>query len=140
MPDHYDETITLPIKFERRFQLWYYTVSFRVLLLRSNKDANTPTRVDVMFRGVTEMRLPSQLRNLTIGVLTESDPRLAALGIQRTPEHHVFSLEADDFQGGYAVAWNMYFAEDEKMYDDESLLDTGQAIPEGAALRVGQYL
>ncbi|MCE7010128.1 hypothetical protein LWC34_46100 [Kibdelosporangium philippinense] len=52
----------------------------------------------------------------------------------------MFSLEADDFKGGYAVAWNMYFAEDKGIYDEASLLDTGVAIPEGAAIRVGQYL
>jgi hypothetical protein len=61
-----DNDITLPIRFERRFQLWYFTVSHGLLLLRSNRDSSLGTRLDVMFRGVIEMKVPGQQRGSSL--------------------------------------------------------------------------
>jgi hypothetical protein len=51
---------------DRRFQLWSYRVSHSQLLLRSVKDAEHTSRIDVLFKGVDALDLPTRLDGLVI--------------------------------------------------------------------------
>jgi hypothetical protein len=50
----------------RTFQVWFYTVGMRRLILRSTKDEQHPTRIDVLLQGVTHLKLPTLLVGLSI--------------------------------------------------------------------------
>jgi hypothetical protein len=44
---------------DRKFQVWKYTVGHSQLLLRSTKSPDCSTRIDVLFKGVSEFHLPA---------------------------------------------------------------------------------
>lgn len=50
----------------RDFQLWYYRVSHGELLIRSPKDKENITNIDIMFFDVKYIELPRHLPNLTL--------------------------------------------------------------------------
>src|SRR4051812_24134333 len=50
----------------RRFRLWAFVVSHSQLLFRSPKSKDADTRIDVVFRAVTALCLPSRLKGLKI--------------------------------------------------------------------------
>ncbi|WP_160148812.1 hypothetical protein [Amycolatopsis alkalitolerans] len=104
--------IAFPLGFgDRRFQLWRFGVSHGVLLLRSAHTKEYPTRIDIMFRAVSEMRLRRGLDDLSIDLLAEHDPRLAELAVSVPPNRHVFALSARGFPHGYVAAASMSTAE-----------------------------
>jgi hypothetical protein len=80
---------------DRHFQIWKYTVSQAQLLLRSVKDDDHPTRLDVLFVGVTHLELPTSFDGLRI---------------ERTGDD--FRLTGRDWQSA-VVALNLAHAEDE---------------------------
>jgi hypothetical protein len=49
---------------DRRFQTWLYTASHSQLLLRSNPPAEGEERIEVLFKGVPWMDLPTRLDGL----------------------------------------------------------------------------
>ena len=51
---------------DRRFQVWSYSVSHRLLLLWSTKSAEHPSQVDVLFEDVRAMELATTLLALRI--------------------------------------------------------------------------
>ena len=51
---------------DRYFQVWHFTVSHTQLLLRSNRDDNHPTRVEVLFKGVQRLDIPSSFDGLHV--------------------------------------------------------------------------
>ena len=106
-------------------QLWSYTVSHSQLLLRATKDREHATRVDVLFKGVGAMQLPSVMSALTVRE-AESGEREAILGstsVDMPEERRCFVLEGPDFQG-WVVAGAVVSAEDEGEYFEPSpLLD-----------------
>jgi hypothetical protein len=54
------------VEFPRRvFVVWFYTVSHRMLLLRSVRGG-TERRIDAMFKGVSAIRLPMSLLGLAV--------------------------------------------------------------------------
>jgi len=59
------------INSEREFQIWKYTVGHSQLLLRSTKAPNLPTRIDVLFKGVSEFHLPTALSGLSVQEASE---------------------------------------------------------------------
>jgi hypothetical protein len=93
---------------ERRFQLWSYTVSHGQLLLRSTKDDDHPTRVDVLFKNVQTINLPASMDGLHI---QKVGPRS-------------YQLRGGDWQG-HVEASVMVAAEDEGSYLDPSPLYIG---------------
>lgn len=57
----------------RMFQTWEFKVSHGQLLIRSPKDANHPTNIDLMFSGVEYMDLPRHLGQLEVQQPDETD-------------------------------------------------------------------
>jgi hypothetical protein len=51
---------------ERTFQVWRYEVGHRLLLLRSVKDAQHPSRIDVLFLDTDHIDLPTSFPGLLI--------------------------------------------------------------------------
>src|ERR1035437_5423461 len=52
----------------RRFQVWEYSVGHKQLLLRSTKDVDHPTRVEIAFKDVRAMQIPTVIDELSIAV------------------------------------------------------------------------
>ena len=50
----------------RTFQMWRYNVSHAQLLLRSTKDDRVATRIDVLFKGVRMVKLPTTMTALEV--------------------------------------------------------------------------
>ncbi|WP_411347176.1 hypothetical protein [Paenibacillus sp. WLX2291] len=58
---------------DRKFKLWYYTISHGQLLLRSIKDDNNTTNIDVMFLDVDYIELPRYLSDVKLEKAQEKD-------------------------------------------------------------------
>ncbi|MBP2323270.1 hypothetical protein JOF56_003655 [Kibdelosporangium banguiense] len=134
-----EENIALPLQFGREFELWSYGVSHCLLLLRSKRNIDDPnsTRLDVLFRGVKEMKVPRSLNNISIDLIHKGDPLLDKLGVEREPEFYVFSLTADDYQSGYVVAWSVSFAEDDLDFEYPCAIEDSTFWPH--VIKYGQY-
>jgi hypothetical protein len=115
--------------FERRFQIWLYTVGHRQLLLRSNKDDNCVTRVDILFKDVLTLQLPSSFENLSITEISrnKADALNIQVGSQLTPQHKIFRLRGSNFIG-YVVAGMIAYHEDEGNYYDKSFFSKSFAV------------
>ena len=93
---------------DRKFQLWRYTVSHGQLLLRSTKDDDHPTRVDVLFKNVHAIDLPASMDGLHIHKVGPQSYR----------------LRGNDWEG-QVQAGVLAVAEDEGSYLDPSPLFLG---------------
>ncbi len=92
----------LEFESDRRFQMWKYSVGHAQLPLRSVKDSDHESRIDVLFVGTRHVNVPTTLEGLRI----ERDGdnfRLSGTGWVGTVE-----------------ALNMSHAEDQGEYDDAS--------------------
>jgi hypothetical protein len=69
----------LLIQSTRRFQVWLYTVSHSQLLLRANPRFEGDERIEVLFKGVYWMSLPSILE----GLIVEQVDRNSAPAVQK---------------------------------------------------------
>ena len=117
--------IEFPVGFgDRMFQVWRFEVGHGVLLLYSAPTKEQPTRIDITFRAVGEMRVRSRLDDLSVDLVTESDPRFDVTVPSR---RFLFAVSAKDFPHGYVVAGNMFTAE----YD---LSDAAHSVSNDAEL------
>jgi hypothetical protein len=107
----------------RRFQVWEYTVSHAQLLLRSVRDEIHPTRVDVLFKNVGYMALPSAFMVDVIEELSgdqlETLEGLAAGALSDGRTAFRLTTAGGD---GLAVAGVMVSAEDELESHEPSAL------------------
>jgi len=113
------------LHFERRFQVWYYTVGHSRLLLRSPKTETQQTRVDVLFKDVAALNLPTLMDGITVELADEATTQDLAgrLGASSLRDRRVFSVRGNDYEG-YVVAGIMVQAEDTLEYDAPSSLLT----------------
>jgi len=105
-------------QFEREFQVWLYTVSHSILLLRSVKSETLSTRVDVIFKPVRALSVPTTL----VGIDVRSMPVPATLaGV--VPDLHdsdqFFSLTGAE-PTWWIVAGTVDWHGDEGEYSDPS--------------------
>jgi hypothetical protein len=112
--------MTLQRKFSRTFQIWSYTVSHGQLLLRSTKTPAQPTRIDVLFKDVTMMKLMAELHDLSIREVAAEDVGLD-VGIRPGDDQRVFGLSSKNF-GGFVVAGTVVVHEDDKEYYEPSAI------------------
>lgn len=108
-------------RFERRFQVWLYTVGHSQLLLRSPKTGSLSTRVDVLFKNVAAIQIPTLFDNLTITEATKDEtialhPQLGSWAFE---ERKVFIINGAGFLG-YVVAGAWFWHEDGLEYNDPS--------------------
>lgn len=124
------------VELPRMVQLWSYTVGHSQLLLRATKDRDHATRVDVLFKGVGAMQLPSVMSSLTVreADLKEREVIFGTTSVEMPEERRCFVLEGPDFQG-WVVAGAVVSVEDEGEYFEPSpLLDRlvgGSGGPDG---------
>lgn len=107
--------------FQRRFQIWLYTVSHGQLLLRSNRSDQHATRVDVLFKDVAVVQLPMSFDGLVVMEASEGEARNlnVQLGAQQIHDRKVFVIQGSNFEG-YVVAGAVFWHEDEGRHFDES--------------------
>ena len=87
----------------RRFQVWLYTVSHAQLLLRSTKTGDHATRIDLLFKNVRSLNLPTATDGLRV----------------REVERGVYQLNGPDWQG-LIEAEAFFDSEDEGEYHEPS--------------------
>lgn len=110
----------------RRFELWRYTVSHGQLLMRSNKGVGAETRIEILFKDVGFMALPTLLEGLAISECAadaEGVPSRPAL----PPGQSWYRIESGggDF---YVAAGSVTVNEDALEYDEPSGLLTDPAL------------
>ncbi len=105
---------------DRQFQIWKYTVGHRQLLLRSVKSADSPTRVDVLFKGVSQFQLPTVLKGLFVAE-GAGDEVGELFSLRRSEAEKkdlkTFAVRGTDFKG-YVVALLVFTREDQGEYYD----------------------
>lgn len=98
------------VRSERRFELWLYTASHSQLLIRSRYDPASTERIEVLFKGVEWMALPSDLSGLAVtqlsaaagsALLTEMGAPIAR---SQYSDGHVYLLEAEGSRGTVVAA------------------------------------
>ncbi|WP_052851295.1 hypothetical protein [Streptomyces avicenniae] len=94
---------------DRTFQLWQYSVSHSLLLLRSFHPQRYSTRIDVAFASVSEMKVAATYERLTV---QEAEGRLAHDTLGREPLGHetVYLLNGG---AGYVCATRCAWHEDD---------------------------
>jgi hypothetical protein len=94
------------INSERMFQIWKYTVGHSQLLLRSTKSPTSPTRIDVLFKGVTQFHLPTSFAGLSLAEGTDAEVRQLCI-LRESPRFgkdvKVFTVKGSDFLGYVAA-------------------------------------
>lgn len=86
----------------RHFQVWLYTVSHGQLLLRSVKSADHATRIDLLFKAVEFVEIPTSFD-----------------GLQVERVEREYRLSGDGWRGRI-VAGSCFAAEDDGDYFDPS--------------------
>jgi len=109
------------ITFNRQFQIWSYIVGHSQLLLRSTKSPDHPTRVDIFFKNVKSIQLPTTIDDFSI---VESDVEsVQALSVNLNDadlrNRRVFLVHGVNCTG-YVVAGFMDCREDEGEYNSPS--------------------
>jgi hypothetical protein len=113
------------IRSTRSFQVWSYSVSHCELLIRSVKSAEWPTRVDIIFKGVEAVHLPTLATQLSITETSDADIRKPPTLRQGSlgKDMKVFLVEGADFVG-YVAALIALVHEDDGEYYDPSFFTT----------------
>ena len=95
------------------------------LLLRSPKTADLPTRIDVLFKNVGAIHLPTNLSSLSILEASGGEDlgSRVEFGAAVTPSRRVFLVRGSDF-GGYVIAGAVASHEDSGEYHDPSFFRT----------------
>lgn len=106
---------------ERFFRFWYYSVSHSDLLLRSTKNEKFLTRIDVFFKAVKAIRLPTNLEGLVVRQVqgSEADAVIRDSGVEGK-DSKVYLLEGTGYSG-YVVAGIVAINEDEGDWYDNSI-------------------
>lgn len=104
---------------DRRFQVWRYIVSHKQLLLRSPKDNENSTRIDLLFKVVDLMNIPTSLKGLALSKAADNSSAVLPINFALSQGSHIFRVDSSSYVG-YVVAAYYFFHEDEKEYDDES--------------------
>ena len=116
-------TVSIWFSSPRSFRLWSYRVGQGLLLLRSVKSAEDTTRIDVLLKSVTAMKLPQSFGTLLVrDPSAEEDAQIrASLGTLANAKQQVFVVEGGPFTG-WVLASAVVHAEDEGSWLDPSSL------------------
>jgi hypothetical protein len=111
------------IESDRLFQMWKYTVGHRQLLLRSVKSSDQQTRIDVLFKGVSQFHIPTVLKGLVIAEDPETTDVRELFALQESEAYtkrlKLFTIRGVDFLG-YVSAIGVFHHEDTGEYYDPS--------------------
>lgn len=118
------EPLALPTRFNGLFGLVLFHQHHGVLLLRSgDRDDGGPRRVDVLFRGVVWMEIPSSFTDFTIAqcLIDEVIERIPPGHRGKAESRHVYRLEIDRTPH-YVIAGSVSASSDDAAYFDPSPL------------------
>jgi hypothetical protein len=112
-----------PLSFKGRFQWWLYTTSHGQLLLRHNKSAEHPTRIDVLFKNVAMVQLATVFDDLEVTeAAVDAVPGLRGqLGALDLTERKIYLVRGVNCNG-YIVAGSVTWNEDKGEYHEPSKL------------------
>src|SRR4051794_9445189 len=99
------------------------------LLLRSTKDDENPTRLDLMFSGVAAVKLRTELDGVVIRTATRDEEAQVRAEAGASDSTKLYILESDGFVG-YLLALAFDSHEDEGDYSDPSYWDRQAEPPE----------
>lgn len=77
---------------ERTFQLWDYTVSHGMLLVRAPRGPGLDRNVDLVFTGVSYIAVPRLMRGLELERANETDLASMRNQVHITADEDVFAL------------------------------------------------
>ncbi len=111
-------------RFERKFQVWLYSVSHSQLLLRSTKDEHNSTQIDVLFKNVDLMQIPTYFSKLIISEMSEKDFRSLDLATGLLPpiDQKYFRLEGDNWHGVVVAGYVGWLEEDAEHFANSKLI------------------
>ena len=121
------EPLALPTRFTGRFGLVLYYQHHGVLLLRSHdRDDGGPKRIDLLFRGVVWMSIPSWFQDFTIErcLLDEVLEHIPASHRAKAESRKVFRVDIDRTPH-YIIAGSVFASS-----DDLSFFDPSPLLPE----------
>jgi hypothetical protein len=104
------------LQFDRPFQIWADSVSHKQLLIRSTKSPQHPTRIDILFKPVRSVHLPTSFENISI---------VAGSTLGTHAEYVVRGNAHGAPFEGYVAADVVVCHEDEKDYTDPSAIYDG---------------
>jgi hypothetical protein len=110
------------VNYNRTFQMWSFTVGHGQLLIRSTKSEAHSTRVDILFKNVKSVYLPTLLNDLSISKV--QDATVITQLILQMPEFEVDDVNVYEVAGknykGFVVAGFCGWHEDDKEYNEPS--------------------
>jgi hypothetical protein len=115
-----------PFSSPRSFQVWLFTVTHRTLLLRSVKDTNNATRIDILFKQVRHLYIPSQFNGLDVvegEFLGVPENLRASLKVGEK----IYRMTSPAFDG-WIVATTCAWHEDNGDYGDDSYFDVPRVV------------
>ena len=118
------EPLELPARFNGLFGLALFHQHHGVLLLRSgDRDDGGPRRIDLLFRGVVWISLPSWFSDFTIEkcLIDEVLDRMPPSHHGKAHSRKVYRLDVDRTPH-YVVAGNVFVSRDDRAYFDPSPL------------------
>jgi len=116
--------LELPTRFNGQFGLVLYYQSHGVLLLRSHdRDDGGPARIDLLFRGVVWMSIPTWFSDFTIEhcLIDEVIEHIPPSHRAKAESRKVFRVEIDRTPH-YIIAGGVFAASDDLSYFDPSPL------------------
>jgi hypothetical protein len=113
------------VELPRMVQMWSYAVGHSQLLLRATKDREHPTRVDVLFKSVGAMQMPTVMASL---VVRDAEPEerariLSSTSVEMPEERRCFVLEGPDFEGWVIAGVVVTVEDDGEYYEPSPLVD-----------------
>ena len=105
---------SLIVRFDRKFKVWLYEIGHGQLLLRSTKDEHHSTQIDVLFKNVDLIHIPTYFSKLIISEMSENEFQSLGLSIGLLPpiDQKYFRLEGDNWQGVIAAGYVGWLEED----------------------------
>jgi hypothetical protein len=122
VPSH--ETLKLPTRFTGLFGLVLFHQHHGVLLLRSgNREDGGPRRIDILFKGVVWMEIPSWFSDFSISqcLIDEVMEHIPPSHRAKAESRHVYRIDIDGTPH-YIIAGSVFAASDDAAYFDASPL------------------
>jgi hypothetical protein len=114
-----------PVSWPRRdFQVWAYSVAHSQLLLRSVRTEAIETRIDVLFKGVSEFKMTTNVCGIEVlaGHGAASSSRRWRVRKPAPDDQSRFSIRADGRRGLYVIALAAFWVEDSEEFHEPSEL------------------
>ena len=110
---------------DRTFEMWRYAVSHGQLLLRSTKMPEHSRRVDVLFKSVHHMKIPTLLHGLTVRFAdtAEADAIIEATGMLPGTDNKLFVVAGAHYSGWVVAGVAVAEEDDREYYEESPLLD-----------------